>query len=236
MEPKQDVIAPSLPPTSISPIILNGLMTSVKLNKTNYTLWSRSVQVFLRGNFTRAFEVCKEYFQLEQGTLSLEDYYSHVRRGLIMVSPLIAQFLWFLLATVMVIEVDMMVVVVVVVKEVVQAIVGAVVDPVAVLIVAVEDTLLIYVGIYMENLLVLRITLPIRMIPLLLLPYLGQLHQTLESQNEEEDWYGHEAGGLYYFDFDSPTRAPTDLVVSFSMALSSWTSLSLESETPSSQF
>ncbi|CAK9185913.1 unnamed protein product [Ilex paraguariensis] len=31
------------------------------------------------GNFTRAYEVCKEYFRLEQGTLNLADYYSHVR-------------------------------------------------------------------------------------------------------------------------------------------------------------
>ncbi|CAK9167533.1 unnamed protein product [Ilex paraguariensis] len=94
-----------------------------------------------------------------------------------MVSPLIAQHLWFLIAIVMVIEVD--VVVTEVVREAVRVVVEVVVDPVPILTVAVEDTLLIFVRIYMENLLVLLIRLLIRMTPLLLLPYLGQLHQTL---------------------------------------------------------
>ncbi|CAK9160795.1 unnamed protein product [Ilex paraguariensis] len=79
-QPKRDAnsLTLSLPPTSTAPTLLNGPMTSVKLNGTNYTLWSCSVQVFLRGNFTYAYEVWKEYFGLEQGTLRLENYYSHV--------------------------------------------------------------------------------------------------------------------------------------------------------------
>ncbi|CAK9160784.1 unnamed protein product [Ilex paraguariensis] len=57
---------------------------------------------------------------------------------------------------------------------------GAHSDLVSILIVAVEDTLLISVGIYMKNLLMLRIRHPIMMTPLLLLSYLVQLHQTLD--------------------------------------------------------
>ena len=64
---------------------------------------------------------------------------------------------------------------VVVVEEIVRMAIGPIMDLILVRTVAEESTLLIFVGIYMENLLGLRIRLVIKMIPLLLLPYLGQL-------------------------------------------------------------
>lgn len=149
MESKNDdisvVTTPSVPSGVPSTAMFNGPITSVKFNGTNYVLWSRSVQVFLKGrglkkylvdtkptegtsgydaweqtdaliislllnsieanisstllyldtakdiwdhlaimysgtgNFTRAYEVCQQYFRLEQGNLSITDYYSHVK-------------------------------------------------------------------------------------------------------------------------------------------------------------
>ncbi|CAK9167273.1 unnamed protein product [Ilex paraguariensis] len=47
----------SLPPTSTPLTLINGPMTSVKLNGTNYTLWFRSVYVFLQGKGLKKYLV-----------------------------------------------------------------------------------------------------------------------------------------------------------------------------------
>ncbi|CAK9183947.1 unnamed protein product [Ilex paraguariensis] len=52
MEPKNDnqFVVTTPVPSPFSPTMFpNGPMTCVKLNETNYVLWSRSVQVFLKG-------------------------------------------------------------------------------------------------------------------------------------------------------------------------------------------
>ncbi|CAK9143362.1 unnamed protein product [Ilex paraguariensis] len=124
-----------------------------------------------------------------------------------MVSPLIAQLLWFLVVIMMVIEVN--VVVGAVVQEVIRVVVEAVVDLVLVLTVVVENTLLKLHGkpfdaanqiFYQDD------TSVVASIPRLLLPHIVLL-LLKDLKTKRKIGTRHEAGGLYYFDFDSPTRA-----------------------------
>ena len=85
MESKNDdtsiVTSPAVNPDLSSAALFNSPMTLVKLNGTNYVLWSRSVQVFLKGKGLKKYLVdpkpkegtagCDEWEQTDAQIISL---------------------------------------------------------------------------------------------------------------------------------------------------------------------